>query len=166
MSILAFVAGILFAVGLGLGGLTQPHRVTGFLDAAGTWDPTLAFVMAAALAVYALAYRLHVRRPRPLLAVEPAMPGFGRIDRPLLLGAAVFGVGWGLAGYCPGPALVSLPTLGAEAVVFVLAMGGGMAGFRVFQRRSPAHTPVSLAPAPAPQAGPPSTLQTTSTVRP
>ena len=122
----AFGCGVLFAVGLALAGMTNPAKVIGFLDVAGHWDPTLAFVMGPALAVYALAWRLRRRSSAPFLgAAYPDLPSRG-IDARLLGGAAIFGVGWGIAGYCPGPAIASL-TVSAAAPVFVVAMLAGMA---------------------------------------
>jgi uncharacterized membrane protein YedE/YeeE len=138
---IAFAAGVLFALGLGLGGMTAPARVIGFLDLFGRWDPTLLFVMGAAIAVH-LPVSLWAKRQGMLL---PAVPCAGdvpagplvasRIDRPLILGAAIFGVGWGLAGYCPGPAVVSVAGGRLPAVVFVAAMLVGMAVYR-FARRA------------------------------
>jgi uncharacterized membrane protein YedE/YeeE len=122
----AFVAGMLFAVGLGIGGMTQPARVLAFLDFAGRWDPSLAFVMAGAVGVYAAAFRLARSRPRPLLSPAFAIPGRRDVDARLLVGAALFGIGWGLAGYCPGPGIVSLVTGRTDVLVFVTAMLVGM----------------------------------------
>ncbi|AUX41195.1 membrane protein [Sorangium cellulosum] len=136
---IALLAGVLFAVGLGVSGMTLPSRVLGFLDVAGDWDPSLAFVMAGAVSVHAVAYRvLHWQqraarsgaagKPRfPLLAGRVDLPTRAAVDARLLAGAALFGVGWGLAGYCPGPALTSLATGSPEVVVFVAAMIAGMA---------------------------------------
>lgn len=130
----AFAFGLLFAVGLGLSGMTQPAKVTGFLDIAGNWDPTLAFVMGGAVLVGFVAFPLILRRPHPLLADRFALPTRTAIDAPLLVGAVLFGVGWGLAGYCPGPAVVSLVTLSPAVIVFVVAMGiGFMIGDRARQ---------------------------------
>jgi uncharacterized membrane protein YedE/YeeE len=122
----AFGCGVLFAVGLALAGMTNPPKVIAFLDVAGHWDPTLAFVMGSALAVYALAWRLRRRSAAPLLGAVYPDPPRGGIDARLLGGAAIFGVGWGIGGYCPGPAIASL-TVSAAAPVFVVAMLVGMA---------------------------------------
>ena len=118
--VVAALSGFLFGAGLLLSGMTRPAKVIAFLDPLGAWDPSLAFVMAGAVAVYALAVRSRPRAPlaAPLFSVAPA----ARIDLPLLAGAAVFGVGWGLAGYCPGPSIVSLATGGSGVLVFVAAM--------------------------------------------
>jgi hypothetical protein len=105
--------------------MTNPGRVTGFLDVAGAWDPTLALVMAAALAVATPAFRLILGRPRPLLDERFRLPTKTALDRPLLAGAAVFGVGWGLAGLCPGPALAGLVTGSPLVLLFVVAMVAG-----------------------------------------
>ena len=139
----AFAAGLLFALGLGLGGMTQPARVIGFLDVAGRWDPTLALVMAAALAVYAPLYRLVVRRRAPLLGERFEIPTRRDLDPALLLGAAVFGVGWGLAGFCPGPAIVSLASGRLGPLVFTAAMLAGMA---LYRRATKPSQPRTLAP--------------------
>lgn len=122
----AFGSGALFALGLGIGGMTQPAKVLAFLDVAGRWDPSLAFVMAGAVGVYAAAFRLVLRRPRPVLSAAFAIPTRRDLDTRLLVGAALFGIGWGLAGYCPGPGIVSLVTGRADVVVFVTAMLAGM----------------------------------------
>jgi uncharacterized membrane protein YedE/YeeE len=115
----SFVAGLLFAVGLGVGGMTDPRKVVGFLDVFGQWDASLALVMAGAIGVHLPFLRL-VQGRRPLPA-----PDEDRIVGRLLLGAALFGVGWGLSGYCPGPALVSLASGRGAVLVFVLAMVAG-----------------------------------------
>jgi hypothetical protein len=123
----AFLAGILFAFGLGVGGMTQPARVIGFLDFAGRWDPSLAFVMAAAVVTYGALFRLIRRRKRPVLTSVFSVPTRRDVDGRLLSGAALFGIGWGLAGYCPGPGIVSLAAGAAPVVVFVTSMVAGMA---------------------------------------
>jgi uncharacterized membrane protein YedE/YeeE len=125
-AIAAAVAGAVFGVGLALSGLADPTVVLAFLDLAGAFDPTLLFVMGGAVAVTLVAYRVILRRPHPWLAPAFQLPGSRAIDRPLLAGAAVFGVGWGLAGYCPGPALVSIAAGVDTALVFGAAMVAGM----------------------------------------
>ena len=126
----ALVSGLIFGFGLAISGMTQPTKVLGFLDvlgiASGTWDPTLAFVMIGALAVAAPGYLLARRRERPLFAVVAAWPKKREIDRPLIAGAVLFGLGWGLVGLCPGPAIANLPSLSSRIVAFVIAMAGGM----------------------------------------
>lgn len=129
--VLAALAGALFAAGLVVGGMTIPAKVTGFLDVGGAWDPQLAFVMAGAVAVYAAFLRIIRRRAAPFLADRFHWPAARTIDARLVGGAAVFGVGWGLSGYCPGPALASLAAGSSSVLVFVVAMIGGMAITRV-----------------------------------
>ncbi len=119
-------SGILFGVGLVLSGMTRPEKVVGFLDVGGAWDPSLAFVMAGAIAVHVLAYRWTRSQKYPLFAAKFATSRRRDIDVKLLLGAAVFGVGWGMGGYCPGPGIVSLASGGTGPFVFVAAMLLGM----------------------------------------
>jgi len=123
----SLVAGALFGAGLLVSGMTQPSKVVGFLDiGGGAWDPSLAFVMVGAIGVFAIAYRLIARRRRTLFGGPLYLPTAQRVDAALIGGAAIFGVGWGLAGYCPGPALVSAAAGAAPALVFVGAMIVGM----------------------------------------
>ena len=126
--VLAGLAGVLFGAGLLLSGMTRPERVIGFLDVTGAWNPALAFVMGGALAVYAVATRV-VRRRRtdPWFDVAFHLPTRRDLDARLLLGAAIFGVGWGLGGLCPGPGLVAAGSGTVEAIVFVIAMTAGIA---------------------------------------
>jgi len=131
----AFVAGLLFAAGLGVGGMTQPAKVFGFLDVAGNWDPSLAFVMLGAIAVHATAMRRILRRRAPLFAVHFALPTRRDVDARLVTGAAVFGAGWGLVGYCPGPAVTALGGGIPAAAIFVPAMIAGMWVFHAFFER-------------------------------
>ena len=119
--ILAAAAGVLFGVGLLVSGMTVPAKVTGFLDVGGAWDPSLAFVMAAAIGVHAPLAALVRRRARPLFGDRFHLPPQAAIDLPLVAGAAIFGVGWGLSGYCPGPAIVSLGSGALGVLVFVAA---------------------------------------------
>jgi hypothetical protein len=122
----ALSAGLLFGAGLALSGMMDPARVLGFLDVAGAWDPSLAFVLVGAVAVSALGYRITGRLERPLAARRFAIPTSVAIDRDLVVGSALFGIGWGLVGLCPGPALAGL-TLGIVPIaVFVVAMLAGM----------------------------------------
>jgi uncharacterized protein len=122
----AFVLGLIFAIGLGVGGMTQPTKVIGFLDVAGRWDATLAFVMGGAVSVSVTLFPLILKRARPVLGERFVLPVKKRIDLPLVFGAALFGVGWGLSGYCPGPALVSLATASRPLFVFVGFMACGL----------------------------------------
>lgn len=126
----AFGAGVVFALGVGIGGMTQPAKVIGFLDVLGNWDPSLAFVMVGAIAVYACSYRISLRRSSPVLAPVFIMPTRHGIDVRLIAGAAVFGLGWGIAGFCPAPALTSMTSGQLAPVVFSVAMIAGMATHR------------------------------------
>jgi uncharacterized protein len=126
----AFGAGLVFAVGLCLAGMTWPTKVIGFLDFSGSWDPSLAFVMLGAIGVHALFVRYAKRMVRPRFESSFAIPVERRVDGALIAGAAIFGVGWGLSGYCPGPAVVSVAAFGRPALVFVLAMVSGMLVFK------------------------------------
>jgi uncharacterized membrane protein YedE/YeeE len=117
-----FVLGALFAAGLVISGMTQPSKVVGFLDVTGNWDPSLALVMLGAVAVHASTYRLVRRRKSPLLALSFQVPTRSDIDAKLILGSALFGVGWGIAGYCPGPAITSLVALESNTLLFVGAL--------------------------------------------
>jgi uncharacterized membrane protein YedE/YeeE len=121
----AFAAGLLFALGLGLAGMTQPGKVLAFLDLADGWDPSLALVMVGAIGVHAAFVRFARRRPAPAFARAFTWPPERGVDARLLAGAALFGVGWGLVGYCPGPALVGLASLAPATLLFVLAMAAG-----------------------------------------
>jgi hypothetical protein len=118
-------AGALFAVGLAVAGMTVPSKVTGFLDFAGHWDPSLMFVMGGAVMVHFVLFRLILRRSSPIFDTKFHLPTRRDIDVRLVLGAAIFGVGWGLGGYCPGPGLVSL-TSGVGPIVFIATMAAGM----------------------------------------
>ncbi len=119
-------AGILFGLGLSISQMMNPAKVKGFLDVAGDWDPSLAFVMAGALAVTAVGYRIILGRSAPLFAPSFQVPGARRVDVPLVVGAAIFGVGWGLGGFCPGPAVAGLAYGIAPVLVFVASMLAGM----------------------------------------
>lgn len=124
----AFAAGVLFAVGLGISGMTKPSKVVGFLDPFGAWDASLAFVMIGAIGVHLVAQRLITKRPSPLFDVRFHLPTRKDVDARLVLGAAIFGAGWGLGGFCPGPALVSAASGTLSALVFV---GGMTVGAKV-----------------------------------
>ena len=126
--------GLIFGAGLLISGMVQPTKVLGFLDVFGAWDPSLAVVMAAALAVAMPGFMLAGRRPGPLLTKDYFWPIRTGIDGSLVAGAATFGIGWGLVGLCPGPALESLATLSPGVVVFVVAMAVGMAIHDVWQK--------------------------------
>lgn len=130
----AMLAGLLFGAGLILSGMSNPAKVLAFLDVSGVWDPSLLFVMAGAILVAAFAFRFARTRVRPLFGERIHLPGAGRIDVPLVLGSTVFGIGWGLVGYCPGPALTSLAVGGRSTLLFVAAMVAGMAVYEVAER--------------------------------
>lgn len=130
----AFAAGLLFGVGLIVSGMSDPGKVIGFLDLAGRWDPSLAFVMAGALLVGFFAFRLAGRRGRTFLGGALHLPTRRDIDPRLVTGSLVFGIGWGLAGFCPGPALVAFGAGYDKAVVFVVAMIGGMLLYAAAER--------------------------------
>ncbi|APR75775.1 Hypothetical protein A7982_01121 [Minicystis rosea] len=134
----AFLSGALFAVGLGVGGMTRPEKVIGFLDVTGTWDPSLVFVMAGAVGVNVILFRIILRRTGPVCGGRFQLPSRTDVDPRLVAGAALFGAGWGLVGYCPGPALVSLVAGGVPALVFVLAMAAGMVAEHLLLERSAA----------------------------
>jgi len=132
----AILSGLLFGVGLGLAGMLQPIKVAGFLDFfSGNWDPTLAFVMGGAVVVYAIAHRLITKRSAPLFDLRFHLPTRSDIDPRLLGGAALFGLGWGIGGYCPGPGLASMATFTAPVLVFVGTMLVGMLVFREVDKR-------------------------------
>ncbi|HEU4378525.1 MAG TPA: DUF6691 family protein [Hyphomicrobiaceae bacterium] len=122
----SLIAGVVFGLGLVISGLANPAKVLNFLDVAGTWDPSLAFVMAAAVAITWLGYRLVLAQPKPAYDTTFHLPAPTAIDRRLVAGAAMFGVGWGLAGYCPGPAITALALFNPSTLVFVAAMLLGM----------------------------------------
>ncbi len=132
----SFVAGFVFGLGLLVSGMANPAKVLGFLDLAGAWDPSLALVMAGAVAVAAGAFALMKKRTRTLLGAPVLLPTPRSIDRRLILGSLVFGVGWGLAGICPGPALVLAGTGSAKGLVFLVAMIAGNGIFEFFEKRA------------------------------
>ena len=121
-SLFGFLTGLIFGLGLVISGMANPAKVLNFLDVAGAWDPSLAFVMAGAGAVTFVGYRLAWRQPDPVFDDSFDVPSSTTIDRPLVAGAAIFGIGWGIGGYCPGPALTALPLLAPGTLVFVPAM--------------------------------------------
>lgn len=130
-----FISGLLFGLGLTVAAMVNPAKVIGFLDLAGNWDPSLALVMGGGLAVTLPAFQLILKRDRPLLESRFYLPTSKDLDRKLIGGAMLFGVGWGLAGLCPGPALTSLVTLNGAVWLFVAAMVGGMFFHRLVLER-------------------------------
>ena len=137
LMIASLLCGLVFGAGLLISGMVQPTKVLAFLDVFGAWDPTLAVVMMAALAVSTPGFMLANGRSQPLLATRSFWPTRTDIDRPLVMGAALFGIGWGLVGLCPGPALESLATLSPGIIVFVAAMAGGVLLQNIWQRSRP-----------------------------
>lgn len=131
------ISGLIFGAGLTIGGMTDPARVRGFLDIFGSWDPTLAFVMGGALIVMAVAWRFQRRMKRPIFGETFSLPDRQDLEPKLIIGAVLFGVGWGVAGICPGPAVASLALVPAQVVPFLLAMIAGMAFYRVLFDRKP-----------------------------
>ena len=134
-AIVALISGTVFGFGLALSGMMDPLRVRGFLDIAGNWDPTLAFVMGGALVVMAAAWQIQKRMHVPLVCDEFSLPGTKLIDRKLISGSVLFGIGWGIAGLCPGPAIASLATSIVPASIFVVSMVAGMGAFRLLESR-------------------------------
>ena len=131
-----FLVGLLFGLGLILSGMTDPSKVIGFLDIFGLWDPSLALVMGGAIAVGFFAFALAKKRTINFLGGALQLPTSSQIDKPLVIGAVFFGAGWGLAGFCPGPALVSLASGQIKAAVFVLIMLAGMQLFEMLSRQA------------------------------
>jgi uncharacterized membrane protein YedE/YeeE len=131
----AFATGLVFGVGLIVAGMSNPAKVLGFLDLAGAWDPSLAFVMVGAILVGLVAFRVARKRTAAFLGGAMHLPTARTVDRRLVLGSLAFGIGWGLAGFCPGPALVALGAGYGKAAVFVAAMLAGMAFYEVIGRR-------------------------------
>jgi uncharacterized protein len=131
-----FVVGLLFGWGLLISGMTDPGKVQGFLDLAGTWDPSLAFVMGGAILVGVFAFAVAQRRTTTFLGGAMHLPKSSQLDRRLLVGALLFGVGWGLAGFCPGPGVVAMAAGEMKALVFVGAMLAGMMAYEFSQRPS------------------------------
>ncbi|MDO0947402.1 DUF6691 family protein [Chromohalobacter israelensis] len=131
-----YLAGLLFGLGLAISGMTDPARVIGFLDVAGDWDPTLVFVLGGAVVTTFIGYRLVWRRQTPLFESRFQLPTRRDLDTRLLGGAALFGIGWGLSGYCPGPAVASLPGLSWPLAAFVVTL---IAGWWLSRRMNPGH---------------------------
>ena len=134
----SLLAGLVFGLGLIVSGMANPAKVLGFLDLGGSWDPSLAFVMAGAIAVGALAFTVARKRTLSFLGGDMKLPISRDIDRRLVIGSIVFGIGWGVAGFCPGPGLVALGMGEVKALVFVVAMLVGMGIFELIERRKQA----------------------------
>jgi len=134
--LIAALAGLVFGLGLLVSGMADPHKVLAFLDLAGPWDPSLALVMGGAIALGLPGFALARRRNRSLLGEPMQLPVRQAVDAPLLIGSALFGIGWGLAGYCPGPALVGTAAGMGSAAIFSAAMLAGMLLFGLWPKRS------------------------------
>ena len=132
--LIAFIVGLLFAVGLGISGMTQPQKVIGFLQIGKNWDPSLMFVMIGAIPVHAFAYKMIRNKETPFLDVKFQVPTSREISKPLVIGSALFGFGWALGGYCPGPALTSVGAGAKTAIIFVVFMILGMYLERLFEK--------------------------------
>jgi uncharacterized membrane protein YedE/YeeE len=145
-TLVAFGVGVIFAVGLAISGMTLPEKVVDFLDVTGDWDPSLALVMIGAIGVHAVGYRLVRRRPSPLLNNHFSVPNLKQIDARLLGGSALFGLGWGLGGFCPGPAVTSLLAGNASVLVFTASMLAGMGLYAAWDAWT-ARSAVATAPA-------------------
>ena len=150
-TLISFAGGLIFGVGLIFAGMTDPSKVIGFLDVAGSWDPSLAFVMGGAILVGVIAFRFARKRTVNLLGGMLTLPDQHDIDKRLVIGSLVFGIGWGMAGFCPGPAVTSLGTGNTKAALFVLAMIAGMLVFEFAERVFNAPEPVAdNEPSPSP----------------
>jgi len=136
----AYVAGLIFGLGLIVSGMANPAKVIGFLDLAGAWDPSLALVMAGAIGVGLIAFALARRRSHSLLGEPMLLPRASRIDRRLIIGSVLFGIGWGIAGICPGPALVLLGAGQSKGMLFLVAMLAGMGIFWILERKAGSKT--------------------------
>ncbi|WP_375264434.1 DUF6691 family protein [Planktotalea sp.] len=134
--VLSYLIGLVFGVGISISGMANPAKVLSFFDIAGAWDPSLAFVMGGALSVTALGYRFVLKRPSPMLASSFQLPTRRDLDMPLIGGSAVFGIGWGIAGFCPGGALPALGTGRSEVFIFVAALLVGIIAAKALQSMS------------------------------
>ncbi len=130
----SFLIALLFGLGLGVAGMTMPSKIIGFLDVTGNWDPSLLFVMIGAIAVHAISFRLIAKRSSPIFATKLYLPTRHDIDRDLVFGALIFGLGWGLGGFCPGPAIVASVTGKSSVIVFVASMIAGMFLFNFYKK--------------------------------
>ena len=128
--VVTFFSGVVFALGLGLSQMTNPNKVLSFLDFFGEWDPSLAFVMGAALGINVFLFRVILKRDRPLFDTRFHLPEYQRVDTRLVAGSAIFGLGWGIAGFCPGAAIAAIPTGVTSVLLFLASMAGGMLLFR------------------------------------
>lgn len=134
-SVISFIVGFIFSIGLGLSKMTQPQKVISFLDIFGNWDPSLMFVMIGGILSNMIFYKLTIKKTKPLFGDIFHLPTNRDINKKLILGSALFGVGWGLAGFCPGPALTSLVSLKMDSFIFVIAMIVGMRLFSILDKK-------------------------------
>jgi uncharacterized membrane protein YedE/YeeE len=134
-SLISLITGLIFGIGLIVSGMADPAKVLGFLDLTGLWDPSLALVMAGAIGVGALAFAIAGRRATSFIGLDMKLPSSRQLDRRLMAGSVLFGIGWGIAGFCPGPGLVALGMGESRALIFVLAMIAGMGLFELIERR-------------------------------
>lgn len=135
--LVTLVAGLLFGLGLGFSQMIDPEKVIGFLDLFGAWDPTLAFVMGGAVAVTLVTFRFILKRPAPILGSKFYVPTRQDIDKPLVIGAVLFGMGWGIGGYCPGPAITALVLGSLNPALFIVAMLAGSLAYKGLSDRTP-----------------------------
>ena len=146
--LVTLLSGLLFGLGLGYSQMIDPEKVIGFLDLFGAWDPTLAFVMGGAVAVTLITFRFILNRPHPIFGGKFYVPTRQDIDRPLVIGAALFGIGWGIGGYCPGPAITALVLGSRNPVLFIVAMVAGSFTYKWLSDRTPSQ------PTPTPDSRP------------
>lgn len=135
-SMIALIAGIIFGLGLSISQMTDSARVLGFLNITGVWDPTLMFVLGGAVGVTVIAFRFILRRPQPFIAPKFQLPTNNSLDRQLLIGSGLFGIGWGIAGYCPGPGVTSLVQGSGNSFLFMFALIGGILAHRFIANAS------------------------------
>jgi uncharacterized membrane protein YedE/YeeE len=134
-NLVSFVVGFVFAIGLGVSGMTQPQKIIGFFDLSGNWDPSLIFVMLGAISVHFFIYKFIKNKKAPLLSLNWHVPTKKEITPALVFGGLLFGVGWGLAGYCPGPALASIGSFNQTPIIFIVSMIAGMFLFRILDAK-------------------------------
>lgn len=137
---ITLISGLLFGLGLGYSQMIDPEKVIGFLDLFGAWDPTLAFVMGGAVAVTLVTFRFILKRPHPIFGGKFYVPTRQDIDKPLVIGAVLFGIGWGIGGYCPGPAITALVLGSLNPVLFIVAMIAGSLAYKSLSDRTPPQT--------------------------